>query len=216
LSFRSSREVTPVGEIAAVPAKQRRSQITHEKLIEAGFELLEHREFDAIPVAEIAERAGYSVGAFYARFKNKDDFHGALVRQYASERLTAIEHLFAETSDEQLISTHFRDLVTRLWRRRYFWRANLFRSIQDPPFWEPFRQVVRVVGDGFVARAAARVGRELTTAEELDIRFALQVANGTINNQMINRPGPISVEDPDFIDRIERVFRLVSRWDELR
>jgi AcrR family transcriptional regulator len=216
LNLPSSREDAPPDALAKLPAKQRRSQITYDKLIESGFRLLEGREWDAIPVAEIAEQAGYSVGAFYARFKNKDEFQRALVRCFAAERLAAIDRLFAEASDEELLGAYFGDIVTRLWRNRFFWRACLFRSIQDPHFWEPMRQIAGRVRAEFAARAARRIGRPLTKAEALDLGFALQLTNGAINNMMINRPGPISLDDPDFVDRLEQAFRKVSGWDALR
>jgi len=216
LSLTSSREEAPAGAVTDLAAKQRRSQITYDKLIAAGFRLLEQRELDAVPVAEIAERAGYSVGAFYARFKNKEDFHHALVRHHVAERLIALERILTEISDEELLSAYFTNVVNTLWRNRFFWRACLFCSIQDPRFWEPFRDMFRIISDRLVARASQRAGRDLTNTEEMDIRFALQVTNGAINNGMINRPGAASIEDPDFIERLERAFRAVSGWDLLR
>ena len=210
----SSESTDP--ETSSLAVRQRRSQVTYDKLIEAAFALLEDREWDSIPVAEIAERAEYSVGAFYARFKNKDEFHRALVKRYAADRLAAIEKLFATTPDETLLFDYFRDIVTWLWRNRFFWRACLFRNIREPGFWEPFRSITTTVSDNFIARATQRIGRPLTAAEQMDIRFALQVTNGAINNGMINRPGPVAVHDPEFIERLERAFRAVSRWDDLR
>ena len=54
------------------PAKQSRSQRTSDAIIAAGHALLRERDFDDVSVAEIAERAGVSVGGFYARFEGKD------------------------------------------------------------------------------------------------------------------------------------------------
>ena len=47
------------------PAKQERSRATRDRLLAAGFGLVETRDFDALSVAEIAAAAGCSVGAFY-------------------------------------------------------------------------------------------------------------------------------------------------------
>ncbi len=203
-------------ENSSLAVRQRRSQVTFDKLIEAAFALLEAREWDDIPVAEIAERAGYSVGAFYARFKNKDEFHRALVKRYAADRLAAIEKQFATASDTDLLPEYFREIVTWLWRNRFFWRACLFRNIREPEFWEPFRGITTTVSNNFIARATQRIARPLTEDEQMDIRFALQVTNGAINNGIINRPGPVAVHDPEFIKRLVRAFREVSHWDDLR
>jgi AcrR family transcriptional regulator len=197
------------------PIKQRRSQRTYDALVETGLKLLEDHDFDSLPVAEIAKAAGYSVGAFYARFNNKEELLRAMVERYTADRIAQFEKLFAATSDADLIERYFEQQIARLWTNRYFWRASLYRSFQDPTFWEPFRRIVRRVGDRFVERAAQGVGRPLTDEEETSIRFAIQMTNGAINNTLINRPGPISVEDPDFRPRLVRAFRAISGWDAL-
>jgi AcrR family transcriptional regulator len=52
--------------------RQKRGQVTYDALIDTAFALLADKEFDEISVAELAQTAGYSVGAFYARFRSKD------------------------------------------------------------------------------------------------------------------------------------------------
>ena len=211
----SSREDGAL-DTGVVAIRQKRSQITYDKLIEAAFALMLNRAWDAVPVAEIAERAGYSVGAFYARFKNKDEFQNALMQRYTQDRLRRLEEQFSSTPDDQLLTAYFHDVVDRLWRNRFFWRAVLFRSIQDTEFWKPFRHIGQIIGDKLIERACRRIGRPLTHSEEMDIRFAIQVTNGAINNVMINRPGPVDIDDPEFVERLEKAFREISHWDELR
>lgn len=201
---------------APLAIKQARSQRTYDSLVEGGLQLLKERDFDSIPVAEVAKAAGYSVGAFYARFNNKEEFLRALVERYAVDRMAGFDAFFANTPDDELIERFFAAQIERLWANRHFWRASLHRSFQDPTFWEPFRRNVRRIGDGFTARAAKRIGRALTADEDLHIRFAIQVTNGAINNTMINRPGPVNVDDPEFRIQLMRAFRVISRWDELK
>ncbi len=200
----------------STPIKQRRSQKTYDALVETGLRMARERDLDDIPVAELAKEAGYSVGAFYARFATKDDFHRALMERYTADRIRDFDALFTATADEDLISLYFERQVTRLFANRRFWRACLHRSFNEPEFWEPFRRIVVHVGDHFVERASRRIGRPLTADEDRSIRFAIQVANGTINNTMINRPGPVGIDDSDFQSRLVRVFRAVSSWDDLR
>ena len=59
--------------------RQKRSQKTYDALISTAFKLLEQREFDEISIADLAQKAGYSVGAFYARFKSKDELFDAML-----------------------------------------------------------------------------------------------------------------------------------------
>ncbi len=197
-------------------AKQRRSQITYNTLIETGFRLMEERDFDAIAIAEIAKEAGYSVGAFYARFENKEAFYRALVDRHEQRRHDALERFFATTPPDQLVSQYIRDTVQRIWKNRFFWRGALRRSLDDPEFWEPFRKLSHYAADMFIEAKSGTIGRALTRTEEMDIRFALQLVLGTINNAMTNRPGPLTMEHRDFQKRLADAFRLVSRYEDLR
>lgn len=194
---------------------QRRGHKTYDALIRTAFKLLENREFDDITIAELARAAGYSVGAFYARFRSKDEFFDAMVVQTLKERARNSDGIIDTASDAELIETLMANLVEYFWRRRRFWRAALIRSTRDLDFWEPIRTRGRVLADNFVGRVSNRVRRPLTDTEDKNIRFAFQVALGTINNTIMNRPGPIFMEQTQFIDNLARTFRLVSDYDAL-
>ena len=204
------------GVDAPARIKQRRSRVTFEALIEAGFRLLEERDLDSISVAQIAEEAGYSVGAFYARFSGKEEFHATLVERYTTERHKNIAALFSTTSDEDILPTYFDSMVERIWRNRFFWRASIIRSMPDPSFWEPFRQGSNEMGLKLARSAERHAGRPLDAEEVMRIRFALQLVNGLINSAIMNRPGPVMIEDQDLPRRLEQAFRDVSHWDSLR
>lgn len=55
------------------PPKQSRSQQTLDRISAAALELMEEKGLEGATVAAIVERAGASVGSFYARFPGKDD-----------------------------------------------------------------------------------------------------------------------------------------------
>jgi hypothetical protein len=57
--------------------------------------------------------------------------------------------------------------------------------------------------------------RTLTKEEETNVRFAVQIALGIVNNTIINRPGPIFMGQTLFVDNLTRAFRLVSGYDTL-
>ena len=67
------------------PPLQERSQQTLDRLIEAARALIEEKGFDDVPVAEIARRANSSVGAFYARFRDKDAILHAIHERFCAE-----------------------------------------------------------------------------------------------------------------------------------
>jgi hypothetical protein len=105
--------------------------------------------------------------------------------------------------------------VDYFWARRRFWRAALFRSIRSPDFWEPLRRLGHELADSFLARMSSHANRVLTEQEETNVRFAVQITLGTINNTIINRPGPIFMGQALFVENLTRAFRLVSGYDDV-
>ena len=195
--------------------RQERSRKTYNALIETGFKLLETRELEAITISELASQAGYSVGAFYARFHSKDEFFDALLRRHLEERGEVRARIFATETDENLVHALMADLVHAYWQRRRFWRAALIRSIRDPDFWEPARRHGHAFADAYIERIERQAGRPLSKAETLNVRFAFQVALALINNAIINRPGPVFLGQDEFVENVARAFRLVSDSDRL-
>ncbi len=66
--------VAPTAFVDALsPPKQTRSRKTLERIVTASLEILEEEGTDGLTVQAIVERAGSSVGSFYARFRGKSD-----------------------------------------------------------------------------------------------------------------------------------------------
>src|SRR5436305_598046 len=68
-SRRSSRMTTPR---FYRPPQQVRSQETLDRILDAAEQVLDEKAFGEATLAEIMERAGVTVGAFYRRFPDKD------------------------------------------------------------------------------------------------------------------------------------------------
>jgi AcrR family transcriptional regulator len=201
--------------VASQRIKQERGRRTYDALIATGFRLLEDREFESITIAELAREAGYSVGAFYARFKSKDEYFDALIAHHLEERARDRAKLFRTLPDEKWIHALIADVVNYYWKRRRFWRAALIRSINDRDFWQPIREHGHDLASSFIERMAKEAGRPLSKDEEMNVRFATQIALGTINNTIVNRPGPIFMGQKLFVENLARAFRLVSGYDEI-
>src|SRR5262249_45818808 len=195
--------------------KQKRGKKTYDRLVQTAFELLEHSDLDAITIAALTRAAGYSVGAFYARFRSKDELFDAMVAEHIASRVATRNRLFATVPDDELVNALVEELATSYWRRRRFWHAALIRGTRDPAFWEPLRRLGREFADALVSRITARIRRPLTSEEDANVRFAFQIALGTINNAIINRPGPIFMGQAAFIANLARAFRLISGYDRL-
>lgn len=191
------------------PVKQQRSRRSRDRLLEAGQRLVAERPFDALSVADIARAAGCSVGAFYLRFRDKDAFFSALIAHYLAEVRAETLELFATHDDDRLIGALVAKTADRFRRYAGLIRSAIRKRMEEPAVWEPIRRSGHVNADGFIAWLAARRGSKLEAADEMRVRFAFQVLYGTLNNALVNEPGPLDIADPDFRVHLERAFRLV-------
>jgi AcrR family transcriptional regulator len=195
--------------------RQERSRRTYEALVATGFKLLEKHEFESITIARLARAAGYSVGAFYARFNSKDEFFEAMVAHHLQDRSSARQQLLETASRDTLMGILIEDLVAYYWRRRRFWRAVLMRSAHDPEFWAPINQSAREFVALLLARIQSDAGRRLTKSERENIRFAIHMVLSMVNNRIVNRPRPSLIGHSTFVDNATRAFHLVSDYDRL-
>ena len=195
--------------------KQQRGHRTYDALVATGFKLLEKQDLEKISVAELARVAGYSVGAFYARFHSKDEYFEALVHQHLINRTQTLTSLYADIPTDTLIKDLIENMTNYYWEHRQFWRAVLVKSIRDPNFWDPFRDHFLESSKRFIDRVYQEIDRTLTQKEEADIYFAFQVVLSTINNTIFNQSGPIIIGQKLFIEELTRTFSLVSDFDNI-
>ncbi len=65
----------------------RRQELTRARLIQSAEKIFARDGFEAAKLEEIAANAGYTRGAFYANFKNKEDLFFALLEAEISSRI---------------------------------------------------------------------------------------------------------------------------------
>lgn len=63
------------------PPRQARSRATSDAIVAAGLALLAERDFATVTIAEVVDRAGVSIGGFYARFRGKEALLHALAEE---------------------------------------------------------------------------------------------------------------------------------------
>jgi AcrR family transcriptional regulator len=204
--------VNPAGAVRPAPS-QDRSRRTAERFLEAAFKLLETRTFEELSVADLAREAGRSVGAFYQRFGSKDDFLAVLLTTYFEARETSISKILAEGRDQGVLEAVLTDNFTAIMRNRNLWHAALRKSAQDPSFWAQFHWRVHRRPQLMAARLGEIRGTPLSEAEARRLGLAVQVFNSVINNQMMNNPGPLTLNSPEFLPTLLGVFRAVLRGE---
>jgi len=70
--------------------QQQRTEETRSRLLEAAEKIFFRDGFEAAKLEEIASRAGYTRGAFYANFESKEDLFIAMLEKEALHRLTDV------------------------------------------------------------------------------------------------------------------------------
>jgi AcrR family transcriptional regulator len=202
----------PMG--GALPAvRQGRSRITAERFVEAALDLLQTRTFEELSVADLARRAERSVGAFYQRFGSKDDFLASLLTTYMSNRERSAERLLLDGRDEGVLEAMLTDNYEALMRNRNLWHAALRKSAENPGFWAQYQSFVQRRPTMVAARLGELRGEPLAPDEVYRLRMALQVFNSVINNQMMNNPGPLTLNTPEFLPTLLAIFRAVRSAD---
>lgn len=80
-----------------IKPQQGRSQSTHDKIVDAGRELIRDGRFDQAGFRQIVDTAGVSVGAFYGRFRNKEALFQYVLDQFFDETLAWAETTTRDT-----------------------------------------------------------------------------------------------------------------------
>jgi len=121
------------------PPQQARSQLTLSRILDATEAILAEKSWEDAGVAEIARRAGSSVGAFYSRFRDKEALLVALHQRFIEEAFATSEAALEEKRwAGASICAIVRDCVAfqirENDRRRGLLRAFILCGIQDPSF----------------------------------------------------------------------------------
>ena len=207
----SSQAGPPAGLRAPLPTKQTRSRKTRDALIAAAWRLLEDQPWQVISISEIVKAAGCSVGAFYSRFADKEALLESLAAGWLEKRWAERAAGFASLSaDADYAAYAILGTYHHLMRHQNFWRAALVKGASDAVFWEPIRLSGLETMKLTVECAEQHLIRRLTEEEVQRIRFAFQMANGAINNGIVNRPGPLFPGTPEFEAALVRGFKAVS------
>ncbi len=207
------------GTEGVLPAKQARSQRRQRAILDAAHRLLESVGYEKMKMEQIAAEAESSVGTLYQRFSNKEGLLDALL----GETLERLDELLATQLSPEALSTASRQeiirklvgIVTDFMRdNQGFVRAITLRQLQDPLGVTPLQSVAR---EAVMRSWEAIVAKDPELADsEVQLRFAfgMQLVIGTATNAILNRPGPLLIDDPRLPDVMTvMVDRMISEPD---
>ncbi len=95
-------------------------EITHTRLIEAAETVFIRKGFEDASVEEIAETAGYSRGAFYSNFEDKDQLFLAVIDRRRPKVVKDLDGIFQHIVEPAQRVAAVREWFSNLWRLRDF------------------------------------------------------------------------------------------------
>ena len=93
---------------------ERRRQLTREALIASGRNVFAQRGFHAASLEEIAEAAGFTRGAVYSNFENKEELFFAVLDRHVELQLAAFDAFFEDSGGPTAAAD---EDVVRVWRQ---------------------------------------------------------------------------------------------------
>lgn len=196
--------------------RQERSRRTAERITSAALSLLERKSFGELSVAEIARKAGVSVGGFYARFPSKQ----ALLQYFDATIVEGIlERAGRELDSERLAGAGAREVVTTYIRLavRMFRRhrpvlqqvALRSRTSKDPAFRERIRAANAFLHGRFRALLEERRAEIGHSDPRLAVDLGLTFVSAAMREYVLfsdHRPDFVAIADSRLVRELSDAF----------
>lgn len=155
------------------------------------------------------------MGAFYQRFGSKDDFLEVLLMAFFERGSKEAAQMKHQSSASDMLGAILSCSFVELLANRNLWHAGLQRSAAEPGFWSRFDAARRQTAGLDLLAIERSAGKPLDEPARHRLALARQVFNSVINNQIINAPGPLRLEDPDFFPELRRIAVQIAGLDRV-
>ncbi|MCU0920865.1 MAG: TetR/AcrR family transcriptional regulator [Burkholderiaceae bacterium] len=192
-------------------AKQSRSLLKHQALLEAGRRLLEVQDLGTLSVAQLTRDAGMAVGSFYSRFADKQAWFAELLRVTGEQVLADTAVLLASARwlrapSERKVALIVRHVVDIHRTHRGIFRAAHFDSARSELYWPQLHGFGRRLADAVHQALHAHLRRVPARQRRFRVGVALQLVYGTLVNAVLHDPGPLKLADKQIEAELTRVF----------
>jgi AcrR family transcriptional regulator len=196
------------------PPQQARSQETLERLLDAAEHLVAEKGFEDTGVAEVARRAGSSVGAFYARFQDKDALLHALYERYYEQAIATADAALEPARWEdaripEVLAAVVRFLVSIYREQAGLIRAFVVRNHSDAEFQARRDRLSHYVSERLSALLLARRGEIEHPEPEKAAAFGLTLVFSTLDSVILFgelRSGAVRLSDDDLAVELTRAY----------
>jgi AcrR family transcriptional regulator len=195
-------KTTTLSLVKVFPAKQQRSEKTHEKLLQAGLDLLKNGIFEDISIAQISARAGCSVGSFYLRFRNKEAFFEFLIESISETLQAGVRSNLTEEKVKGLTLAQTVRLCVDHYvqtNRQYegVIRAALQYSINGSDDWQPVRDNGLMLHAHYIDLIIAKLRRLDQEEARKQLLVGLQIISGHLVNSIAHPVNTLPLDHPD-------------------
>jgi AcrR family transcriptional regulator len=193
--------------------QQKRSRQTLNRLVQATERILRQKSFDEATVAEICAEAGLTVGAFYARFSNKDALLYFLAQRLQDAgRLSTGADFLKPSSDmslAKLITLAVADAIAVYRKHRALMRAVVLRARSDQRMRAFLNKESRRNLLWFLNLVLRRKGEIGHRNPRRAAEFGLLLLTSTIREIVVHRefwPGGERFDDAELAHELTAVF----------
>lgn len=196
------------------PPQQARSQETLERILDAAEALVGEKGFEDTPVAEIARRAESSVGAFYARFQDKDALLHALYERYYEQAIATADAALGPGRWEgariaEVLAAVVRFLVSIYREQGGLIRAFVIRNHVDAAFQARRERLSHYVSERLSALLLARRSEIRHPEPDRAAAFGLTLVFSTLDSVMLFgelRSGALAFSDDQLAAELTRAY----------
>jgi AcrR family transcriptional regulator len=196
--------------------REERKQETRTELIAAAAKVFAHRGFHGASIEQIAQEAGYSIGAVYWHFKGKDDLFLAVYEAQAAARVRDIDAFYKRTEGDlpRRARAYADQFMARLRHDPEFMVLTLeflVHAWRNPPLREAFGHRVawgRLAVARILQEETRRAGYELPMPAE-DLATVLRELG--VGLGLAKLADTEAIPDHLFGDFVEMLFELMQR-----
>jgi AcrR family transcriptional regulator len=196
------------------PPRQARSQDTLDRLLDAAEGLVAERGFEDTTIAELVRRADSSVGAFYARFRDKDSLLYALYERYLEQAMATTDVVldparWVISPISEIVRKTVPFLVSVYRERQGLIRAFVMRNHIDAEFRARRERLSHHVSDGLSRLLIARRSEIRHPNPVRAAVFGLTMVVNTIENAVLFgdlRSEALTLSDEDLAAELSRAF----------
>lgn len=184
-------------------------------ILDAGRRLLCDVPFDSLRMEQIAVEAGCSVGTLYQRFRDKDALLDVILEEVVAELDLLLTEQISASAMAGMTSAQGIGHVVAITHgflnpNQGLLRAIMARQLRQPDVMSPLQLAgARLVSQSFETLSALH-NSFAAHVDRIRFQFAMQTLIGTLNNAVINRPGPYQIEDPRIVGGLAETMCLIT------